>query len=169
MIVLRFVFVKGPVTDLILFQTGGGFSHVEALTTKNTLIGAHTTGVEERPRSYDANTLTREKFLLLPADDGMSAKFEHYLRACIGEPYDYRAIGGFVHHLDRHQEHRTICSALVTLALRGCAWLPVPLPVLAHMISVRDLELGLAMRPDVREVPPSDADLLAHVAGAADA
>lgn len=153
---LRFVHEDGPVTRAILFATGGLYSHVEAHTRAGTLIGAHTTGVEERPFGYDAGRVTRQRFLRLAATPAMDDAFEHYLRAVIGEPYDYAAIAGFTFHIDRHQEHHTICSALIALALRGCGYLPRPLPIAAHAISVRDLELGLAMRDDVEEISVDD-------------
>jgi hypothetical protein len=165
LIILRFVHHRIIGSDLIDFQTLGKYSHVEALTPEGTYIGAHAdTGVESRPMNYDAGTFDREKFLLLPADPGMSEKFYHYLRAVIGEPYDFGAIATFVAHFDIHQKHRVICSALQTLALRWCNFLPVPLPVPAHEISPRDLELGLTMRPDVREITPNDPEFIAHIA-----
>ncbi len=161
--ILRFVHVDGPVTRAILFATGGLYSHVEAVTRAGTYLGAHTAGVEERPANYDANHFTRQRFLSLLSTAEMNDKFEHYLRAVLGEPYDYAAIAGFTFHVDRHQEHHTICSALIALALRGCGYLPKPLPIAAHAISVRDLELGLCMRDDVAEVGVDD--LRPHTSG----
>ena len=165
MIILRFVNHRIIGSYLIDFQSMGRYSHVEALTPEKTYIGAHAdTGVQARPMGYDAGTFDREKFLLLPAVSDISAKFYHYLKAVIGEPYDFGAIAGFVAHFDIHQKHRVICSALQALALRGCQYLPVPLPVPAHEIDPRDLELGLSMRPDVREIKPDDPEFRAHIA-----
>lgn len=161
--ILRFVHVDGPVTRAILFATGGLYSHVEAVMRAGTYLGAHTTGVEERPANYDANGFTRQRFLSLPGPAEMNDKFEHYLRAVLGEPYDYAAIAGFTFHIDRHQENHTICSALIALALRGCEFFRKPLPIAAHAISVRDLELGLCMRDDVAEVGIDDLRL--HTGG----
>jgi hypothetical protein len=164
MIILRFVHHPGVGSDLIDYQSFGNYSHVEALTPEREYIGAHANvGVASLPMDYDAGKFDRQRFLLLPADDAMSAKFYHYLRAVIGEPYDFAAIASFVVHLDFHQKHRVICSALQTLALRGCDCFPVPLPVPAHEISPRDLELGLMMRPDVRDVATTDPDFQAHI------
>lgn len=164
MIILRFVHHRIIGSDLIDFQTSGMYSHVDALTPDAKYIGAHaSTGVEARPMGYDTGTFDREKFLLLPADPDTSGKFYHYLRATVGEPYDFGAIAGFVSHLDIHQKHRIICSALHTLAARWCEYLPTPLPVPAHEISPRDLELGLTMRSDVREITADDPIFLAHI------
>lgn len=164
MIILRFVHHRVIGSDLIDFQTLGMYSHVEALTPEGKYIGAHAdVGVAALPMGYDTGKFDREKFMLLPADDVMSAKFYHYLNAVIGEPYDFGAIVTFVAHFDIHQKHRVICSALQTLAARWCNFLPVPLPVPAHEISPRDLELGLTMRPDVREITPSDQAFVDHI------
>jgi hypothetical protein len=164
MIILRFVHAGGLGSNAIDFESGGLYSHVEAVTHDGKYLGAHVEmGVAVRPPDYE--TFDREKFVLLPADDEMSAKFYHYLYAVVGEPYDFAAIAGFVVHMDAHQKHRVICSALQTLALRWCEYLPVPLPVPAHEISPRDLELGLTMRPDVREIEQSDPVFVAHIAG----
>lgn len=164
MIILRFVHHRIIGSDLIDYQTLGMYSHVEALTHDGKYIGAHAdTGVQARPIGYDAGTFDREKFLLLPADEVMSARFYHYLNAVIGEPYDFGAIACFVVHFDIHQKHRVICSALQTLAVRWCGYLPVPLPVPAHEISPRDLELGLTMRPDVKEIKPTDQAFIDHL------
>lgn len=165
MIILRFVYDPGLVTKLITFDSDepGGFCHVEAVMPGGTYLGAHVTGVAARSMNYDAGKFTREKFVLLPATVGQTEKWAHYLRATIGEPYDFAAIAGFVSHLDLRQKHHVICSALQTLALRWCEYLPVPLPVPAHRVSVRDLELGLAMRPDAREISKDDPVFIGHI------
>jgi hypothetical protein len=154
-IILRFVHATDIVSDGILVDTGGKYSHVEAVTPEGKLLGAHASGgVLARPSDYDAGKFDRERFLhLTAADEAMAAKFYHYLNAVIGEPYDFGAIAGFVSHLDVHQKHRVICSALQALALRWCEYFPVVLPVPAHELSPRDLEVGLIMRPDVRDIP----------------
>jgi hypothetical protein len=148
-IILRFVHCTDIVSNGILAETGGKYSHVEAVTPDGKLLGAHASGgVMARPSNYDAGTFDRERFLLLTAaDEAMAAKFYHYLDAVIGEPYDFGAIAGFVSHLDIHQQHRVICSAL-----RWCGYFPAVLPILAHEVTPRDLELGLIMRPDVRDI-----------------
>jgi hypothetical protein len=156
-IILRFVHCIGAVSDGILLQTGGIYSHVEAVTPEGLYLGAHADGgVLARPSDYDAGKFDREIFVELTADDAMTAKFYHYLNAVIGEPYAFSAIAGFILHLDMQARHRVICSALQTLAIRWCNFFPVgllmPLAVPAHEISPRDLGLMLIQRPDVRVI-----------------
>jgi hypothetical protein len=167
MIILRFVYNPGLLEPMITFDSNepGGFCHVEAVTPDGKYLGAHVDGVAARPMDWDAGKFTKQKFMLLPADAEMTAKWIHYLRAVIGEPYDFSAIAAFVSHFDMRQKHHTICSALQTLALRWCEYFPISLPVPAHRVSVRDLELGLTMRPDVREIEPTDPIFIAHIAG----
>lgn len=154
-VILRFVHCPDPISNGIIFQTGGLYSHVEAVTPDGKYLGAHCDGgVLARERDYDAGRFDRERFLELAASADMAAGFYHYLNAVVGEPYDFGAIAGFIGHLDVHQKRRTICSALQTLALRGCMYFPRPLSILAHRVSPRDLELMLSARPDVREIPP---------------
>ena len=159
------------IAELILFDEDDptGFSHVEAVTPDGKYLGAHTTGVEARPMDYDIG-FKRERFYLLQADDETSAKFYHYLNAVAEkhEGYDLQAIFGFITHFDMNKIHTTICSGLFVLALRWPLWLPIPLGVPAHRISVRDLELMLRARAagDVREIEKTDPVFIAHIGGA---
>lgn len=154
MIRLRFVHCPDMISNGIILQTGGRYSHVEAVTPDGKYLGAHADGgVQARPADYDKGKFDRQRFLELAADEAMAAKFYHYLNAVIGEPYDLGAIAGFVSHISIHQQGHTICSSLQALALRGCEYFPRPLPVPAHEISPRDLELILSGRPDAREIP----------------
>jgi hypothetical protein len=147
MIRLRFVRGIGALADAIVFDTGGLYSHVEAVTPDGKYLGAHIDGgVQARPADYDAGQFVRELFVALPADDAMTARFYHYLAAVVGEPYDFGAIAGFITHFDLRLQHRVICSALQTLALRGCGWFATPLSQPAHQISPRDLLLILSGR-----------------------
>jgi hypothetical protein len=154
---------------LILFQMSAptGYSHVEALTPDGYYIGAHSTGVEKRPMNYDAGAVgLREKFVLLTVTDEQAAKFYHYLNApeVLGERYDFWAILGFVLRFNINKAHTVVCSALMTLALRWILFFPYPLPVFAHKISVRDLDLMLD-RPDVRVIQKNGPEFTAHIAG----
>jgi hypothetical protein len=95
----------------------------------------------------------------------MSAKFYHYLRAVIRtnpEPYDWGGILGFV-GIDIHLKHHVFCSALQTLAARGCLYLPRVLPLLAHDISPMMLDFGLSMRPDANEIFQNDPRFIVHI------
>ncbi len=162
---LRFVRSDSALSDAIVRDTGGLYSHVEAVTPEGLYLGAHIDGgVLARPPDYDEGHVALEKFVDLPPPftftpiaisgtmtmtigaDPMADKFYAYLNACIGEPYDFAAIAGFVAHLDLHQRHKVICSALQTLALRGCGWFASPLSLMAHEISPRDLFLIISGR-----------------------
>jgi hypothetical protein len=168
-IILRFVYSPELLTEMILFDSDEpeGYSHVEAVTTDGKYLGAHTEGVAARPIGWDAGKFQREKFFLLPASDEATATWMHYLRSCIGEAYGYKAIFGFITHFDLNEHHTTICSGLQTLALRWCEYFPRPLTIPAHRISVRDLHLGLMMRPDIREIQPTDPEFVGHIAAQA--
>jgi hypothetical protein len=155
------------IANLILFDENDphGYSHVEAVTPDGKFLGAHTTGVEARPMDYDAG-FNRELLILLEADDEMSAKFYHYLNAVAAkhEGYNLMAILGFVTHFDLTTGHTTICSALITLALRWCSYFPNPFDVPAHRISVRDSKLMILSRK-IFIVTRTDPRFLAHIGG----
>lgn len=154
MIVLRFVHCSDIISDGILVDTGGKYSHVEAVTPDGKYLGAHADGgVKARPKDYDAGKFDREIFYHLIADGVMTDAFYHYLDACIDEPYDFGAIAGFMLHYSEHERHRVICSALITLALRWCKFFMNELTVPAHEMSPRDVEMILSQRPDAATQP----------------
>ena len=58
----------------------------------------------------------------------------------IGEPYDWKAIVGFLEpDAHQHELDHVICSAFMTAALRACGYFRWPLTVPFHHISPRDL------------------------------
>jgi hypothetical protein len=169
-IILRFVRHNDLCSDIIIRGVGGSYSHVEAVTPDGRYLGAFgegykdiPAGVSARPMDYDAGKWADEKFMLLPADDSMSGVFYHYLRACIGEPYDWGGLSVFTHVGDLHMEHHVFCSAFMTDGLRGCLYFPTSLPIRAHDVSPRDLDLGLTMRPDTRVITPDDPVFRSHI------
>jgi hypothetical protein len=151
MIKLRFVHNHDAASDAILFDTGGLYSHVEAVTPEGKYLGARAEGgVLAREPDYDTGRFNRQKFVEITCDDLTTAKFYHYLNAVVGEPYDFAAIRGFIFHLDDHGKHLVICSALQTLSLRWCMVFANQLTVPAHEITPRDLELILSTHPNAR-------------------
>jgi hypothetical protein len=148
MIRLRFVTQGDLVSRGIRFAEDFAFSHVEAVTPTGTYLGAHADGgVLDRPNDYDKGKFTAEKFVTLTdAAPGADAAFYAYLNSKLNEPYDYKAIFGFVSRLDLHTTGTVICSALQTLALRTCTYFPFPLAVRAHETSPRDLGMMLSVR-----------------------
>lgn len=152
MIKLRFVHCNDAISNGILLQTGGLYSHVEAVTPDGKYLGAHADGgVQARPADYDSGKFDREFFADLPADEAMTAAFYAFLNRHIGEPYDFQAIVGFALHGDFHAAAHAICSAFQTLGLRQCLWFATPLGIPAHEISPRDLLLIISGRVDTTQ------------------
>jgi hypothetical protein len=158
MITLRFVTGSDLLSRLIRMQAGISMpftpSHVEALSPDGKFyIGAHFNGgVAARPTGYDRDQLMTladgsrsERLINLPATDAQHAAFHAFVQSKIGEPYDWKAIIGFVEpDVHRHEVDHIICSALMTAALRACGYFPAPLTVPFHHISPRDLLLILS-------------------------
>lgn len=154
MIAIRFVRSKGFASDGIvaLEKTAMPFtpSHVEAVTPDGFYLGAHFSGgVQKRPKDYDAGKFLHELFLTLTATDAQTDFFYKFLEDHIGEPYDWRAILGFILPEHEHTLDHAICSALIALALRECLWFPWPLTAPAHLIDPRDLLLMISARMEV--------------------
>ena len=150
-IVLRFVRSMGLSSDMIvaLEKTAMPFtpSHVEAVTPDGFYLGAHFDGgVQKRQKNYDAEQFSSQLFLTLDATDAQASSFYAFLDNHIGEPYDWKAILGFVIPQHEHTLDHAICSALISLALRGCKWFPWPLATPAHLIDPRDLLLIISGR-----------------------
>ena len=140
---LRFVTCNDQVSALIRWAEDFWASHVEAVVDEG-YLGAHADGgVLVRPVGYDRAILVREEFVDVPADAAAAEAFEHYLRAHLGEPYDFAAIFGFVLRDDMHAKEHAICSALQTDALIASR-LARDLPLPSYQISPRDLRLYLA-------------------------
>jgi hypothetical protein len=157
MIRLRFVTGNDLASRLIRFQAGVAMpftpSHVEALTQdgKN-YLGAHAAGgVALRPVGYDADQLMTlpdgtksERIVSLPCTDEQEQAFYQFATTKLGEPYDWKAILGFVDPAHEHELDHIICSAFMTECLRKCGYFPMPLTVPFHHISPRDLFLMLS-------------------------
>jgi len=149
---IRFVKSKGWESDAIvaLEKTALPFtpSHVEAVTPDGFYLGAHfDNGTQKRPSNYDAGQFEYELFLTLETlEIDQTKRFYDFLNAHIGEPYDWKAILGFIVPHHEHIPNHAICSALITLALRGCNWFAYPLAAPAHLIDPRDLLLMLSCR-----------------------
>ena len=126
-------------------------SHVEALTPDGAFyIGAHISGgVQKRPVGYDKADTVHELLLNINVTTDQDAKFYAFLEGKLGQPYDWRAIIGFLLPEHEHILNHSICSALVTLGLRACSWFESPLAAPAHLISPRDLLLIISGRMTV--------------------
>ena len=172
-IVIRLVCHEDELSRLILLNIGGKVAHGEAVMKGGTIIGAFAEGgVQERPLDYDGGKFKTEILFALPADDDTSAKFEHYMRACIGEAYDYPGIANFVHlGVDMHARHRVFCSAFIQAALRGIGndehaprWWYREMPIDAHYVNPLILHQELLVDQRTRIITRDDPVFLAHIA-----
>jgi hypothetical protein len=154
-IILRFVQGSGFESGAIvaLEKTAMPFtpSHVEAVTPDGFYLGAHFSGgTQKRPKNYDAGQFHHDLFLTIEgATDAQAAAFYKFLNDHVGEPYDWKAILGFIVPHHEHIPNHAICSALVTLALRACEWFQFPLAAPAHLVDPRDLLLMVSGRQRV--------------------
>ena len=152
-IIVHLVRHNDPLSNAIMIRTGGLYAHAEALTPQGTIIGAFALGgVQERPLDYGAEKILAEAWVLLEADDAMSAKFYHYLRSpeVMGEPYAYTDIAEFVEPFDLPHHHAVFCSALIDDALRWIGWFPRPLPIWARRVNPTMLHQMIYVRPDIK-------------------
>lgn len=143
-------------------------SHVEALTPDGQFyIGAHIDGgVLARPVGYDKGQIAQmpsgydetafpeglcDLRLTLQATPAQDAAFYAFLNSKINEPYDWKAIVGYLLPEHEHQTKHAICSALVTLGLRtkGCEWFKWRLAAPAHLVDPRDLLLMLSTQMQI--------------------
>lgn len=174
MIIIRLVCHDDLLSDAIVRDiygemtvSGQEIAHAEAVMLGGTVIGAYAEGgVEERGLDYDGGKYRHEVMVGLAASDAMTASFEHYLRACVGEPYDYTGLFEFAElAIDGHIKHRVFCSALMDDALRGCGYFARPLPVPAHKVNPLFLQQMLYVRPDIILLERTDPLFLSHVGG----
>ena len=149
--IIRFVEGTALVSKLIIVQekTAMPFtpSHVEAVTPDGFYLGAHFDGgVLKRPKDYDKGQFSNELILSLEATPEQDKIFYNFLEGHVNEPYDWKAIIGFVLPEHEHLINHVICSALIELALRTCSWFAYPLAAPAHLVDPRDLLLVISGR-----------------------
>lgn len=168
MIYLRGVLHDDILSDLIIKNQGGILGHFEGVMKGGTVIGAFAEGgVQERLLDYDGGKFKYEILFELPADDDMSARFEHYLRSpeVLGERYDYLGIVNQTHPgFDLHGKHTVFCSALIHDDLRWIKWWPRELPIPGHYVTPIILHQELLIDQRVRIVTRDDPAFLAHIA-----
>ena len=133
---LQFVLGSGLSSRLIAWygQGYGGWSHVDAILSDGSLLGARSdkvggqpAGVHVRPPGYER--WVRTQVVDIPSTPTEDFLWERWLRTQIGAPYDQQAIISFALGRRSHGEGRWICSALQTGALyqvRKLHGLPVP-------------------------------------------
>jgi len=159
---LRFVTSTDLSSRLIRYQGGVSMpftpSHAECVSQDGkSYIGAHLDGgVMARPLDYDAGSLMTlpdgsksERIVELPCSDAEEAAFYAFVHSKIGEPYDWKAILGFVDPGHQHDLDHIICSAFMSAALRASGYFQWPMTVPYHHISPRDLMLILSTHVEI--------------------
>jgi hypothetical protein len=167
MIIIRLVRHDDPLSWAIIQNIGGEVAHAEAIMKGGTVVGAYAEGgVQERQLDYDGGKFVKEILFSLPADDDMTARFEHYGRACLGMSYDFTGLAEFIHlGVDLHGKHHVFCSALIQDMLRGCLWWPRPLPIPAHYVHPVMLQQELLIDQRTQIITRDDPIFKAHIAG----
>ena len=147
MITLRFVTADDIISAGIrAAEYGFWASHVECLTSDNTLLGAHVDGgVQARKRDYDTGKFTKEEFVNLPLNNTMTTKFLEFLNNQIGKPYDLSAITAFVVGRNWRETDSWFCSELQAAALENSGWFNTLATEVNH-ITPRDLRLIISGR-----------------------
>jgi hypothetical protein len=173
MIRIRFVTGNDFVSNAIRAgERDGWCTHVEAIMSDGTLVGAHIEGgVEARPADYDKETRTRELIVELRAEDDQETSFTRFLDHQLGKPYDTTAVIGLglsavmpflgyvaaaiassiglneIAHSGRdwREQDSWFCSELIAAALEAGGYFP-RLSVADNHISPRDLLLLLSAR-----------------------
>jgi hypothetical protein len=162
-IFIRFVTTKDFSSELIRLDGGVSMpftpSHTEALTQDGKgYIGARFgSGITLQPVGYDADTLLTlpdgsksERIVSLPCTPEQEAAFYKFVHGKIGEPYDWRAIIGFVDPAHEHELDHAICSAFMTQSLRdGCSYFRWPMTKPFHRISPDMLFLILSTHVEI--------------------
>lgn len=125
-------------------------SHVEAVSEDGlSYLGSHwPDGFQRRPVGYDV-PFKHELILNLGGRPSQNRAFYEFINASIGEPYDWRAMVGFLTPFNRHKVGHSICSAKMHMALRKAGYFPWPVAAPAHLISPRDLLLMISAKQEV--------------------
>lgn len=119
---LQFVLGPGISSAAIAWFSAGSFSHVDAILVSGNLLGARSDaiggqdpGVQIRPAGYEK--WKRRVVMSLPTTPAQDAKFQNFLIAQLGKPYDSSAIWGFVAGRDWRSANSWYCAELAAAAL----------------------------------------------------
>jgi uncharacterized protein YycO len=140
--------------DAIRFFDHGKYSHVDAILSDGSLLGARNDllagippGVRIRPADYDTFTLVKR--VSLACSDAQAAQFDSFLRSQIGKPYDMTAIIAFVVGRDWRSEDSWFCSELAAAAMESAGIFPYKLADTFNKITPADLLLAISVLVDV--------------------
>jgi len=124
LITLQFVLGADWSSKLISWygQGYGGYSHVDAVLSDSTLLGARSDkvggqppGVQIRPPNYEK--WSRRCIVTLAGTQALQPQWETFLRSQVGLPYDKADIIGLIIGRPLMSQGHWICSALQTAAL----------------------------------------------------
>jgi hypothetical protein len=147
MLKIRFVTGSDITSTLIRFgERDGWATHVEAVLSDGSLLGAHLDGgVQIRPAGYDKATVSRELIISAPVAITTETIFYDFLHAQVGKPYDLTAIAAIELGRDWRKPDHWICSELIAAALEACGYFE-KLSAADSKIDPRDVLLLLSSR-----------------------
>lgn len=147
MIQLRFVTGSDITSRAIAdWQRDGWATHVEAVLSDGSLLGAHLEGgVAIRPKGYDAATMTRELYVDLVASPAVTEAFYDFMHAQVGKPYDVTAIAGLIAGRNWREDDSWICSELVTAGAEISDFIPKLSSSVNHVTPRDDLLIFSAL------------------------
>lgn len=159
MIRLRFSRQADILSDIIAWFSQGTFSHVDAITSDNGLLGARSDcdpGVRVRSWNY-ANFVLRI-VADIPCTEKQYDDFWSFLDSQIGKPYDQEAILAFAVDRDWREDDSWICSELQAAALEYAGVFP-KLYLAANKITPVALALAVSTIPGTKFTQLKDPDL----------
>jgi len=124
--VIRYQFVTGTgfTSKAVAWFGGGVFSHVDAVLSDGSLLGARLDGgVSVRPPYYDH--WSRRVVFSLPTTAQQDEQWRNFLVDQLGKPYDKTAIWGFATGRDWREDDSWFCSELAAAALEMAGGCPV--------------------------------------------
>ena len=130
MIRLQFVLGSGLPSKAIAWFSAGSFSHVDAVLSDGSLLGARSDsiagmhpGVQIRSPGYEH--WAKRVVFTLPTGADVESRYIAFLRAQLGKAYDHTAIWGFAAGRDWREADSWFCSELLAAALEQSGALPV--------------------------------------------
>jgi hypothetical protein len=121
-ITLQFVLGAGTASSATAWFSQGHFSHVDAVLSDGSLLGARSdvcggkpAGVQIRPPNYE--TWLKQTRFTIPCTLGQYGAWEAFLLKQVRLPYDKMAIFAFVTNRNWRESDAWICSELQAAAL----------------------------------------------------
>lgn len=126
---LQFVLGRGVSSRAIAWFSQGHFSHVDAVLSDGSLLGARSdvvggkpAGVQIRPPNYEK--WQKQTRFTIPCTAGQYGAWEAFLLKQEGLPYDHMAILAFVTNRNWRESDAWICSEVQSGALEAASVVP---------------------------------------------